>query len=206
MGTSGTKSVSVPASREVEAMLWRAALSLGADEARADDALALVHQHTARPDHASESRMLGIVIEHVHGGWAVPMGSTDWAAKDSLAWRLVRVGGVPVDVAANVLGVSEEDVASECARGDAEAPADWARGVRDGVAGADVAAALARVDALTAGLRRRRLALNVLKFAAFVFVLGLVVFVMFDLREAARKEKAGLTPGDLYSLPMPKEK
>jgi hypothetical protein len=189
--------------REVEAMLWRAALALGADEAGADAALQAVWRRTGRPAGASESRLLKVVMERVRGAGA-SLGSDSWRAEDSVAWRLVRLGGVPGDVVVHALEMPPERVEEEVRRGDRDIDSGRAREMRARVAAADVGAALVRVDGLTRGLRRWRIALNVLKYAVFFFVLGLVVYVMLDLREAARLEKAKQTPGDIYSLPMPK--
>lgn len=172
-------------SRPTEAMLWRGAMALGGDAAAADAALAEVLRQTSAPNRASESRLLRVVISTV----ARTMGALE--PHEALR-RLVREGGVPGAVARSALGIdgaAEPGAAPEAAHR---------------LSDADVAAALARVDAMTAGIRRRRLAINVLKFGLFGVALLLVVYVMFDLRRAAEDERAGRTPGDVYSLPMPK--
>jgi hypothetical protein len=189
--------------REVEVMLWRAALALGADEAGADAALTAVWRRTGRPAGASESRLLKVVVESVRGAGA-SIRSDTWRAEDSPVWRLVRVGGVPGNVVAHAMDWPGDQVDAEVARGDREIDGGRAREMGERVAAADAGAALLRVDALTRGLRRWRTAMNLLKYGVFFVVLGLVVYVMLDLREAARLEKAKQTPGDVYSLPMPK--
>lgn len=182
--------------RGVEVMLWRAALALGATEAQADEALVAVWRYTGRPEGASESRLLRVVIDAVAG-----VSGREVAPGVALA-RLVEGAGVPDDIAAHALGMDDAAVRSAHA-GARESELDE---LRERVGRSDAAAALVRVDFLTTALRRRRMAVNALKYAAFFFVLGLIVYVMFDLREAARLEKEKLTPGDIYSLPMPKGK
>lgn len=183
-------------SRGVEVMLWRAALALGATEAQADEALVAVWRYTGRPEGASESRLLRVVID------SVTAVSGQEAAPEVAMRRLVEAGDVPSDIAAHALDL-DEAAADDALAGVGELGLQESR---ERVGRADAGAALARVDMLTTGLRRRRMVINALKYAAFFFVLGLIVYVMFDLREAARLEKEKLTPGDIYSLPMPKGK
>lgn len=70
------------------------------------------------------------------------------------------------------------------------------------VSGADADSAMVRVGANLSSFLRRRMALNVLKFVAFFAVLGLVVYVMFDLRAAATREREGRDEGNMFSIPM----
>ncbi|MFM9958214.1 MAG: hypothetical protein ACKVZJ_09050 [Phycisphaerales bacterium] len=173
--------------RRTEAMLWRAAWAMSGDEAVSDGALAAVHGVSARPNAASESRLLRVLVEAVRA-----TGIKGPPADDAeTARRLIETGAVPTDVVEHALEIEVGAIARDPA----------ARGADDAM----VAAALGRVDVLTAGLRRRRAALNALKFAVFFGALLTVVYVMFDLRKAADAERARRTPADVYSLPMPKK-
>ena len=189
--------------RATEVALWRAALALvvdnaGIDESRGDAALAAVVRHTPRPERVSESRLIGMIIDSATDGGEKPV--------DELAWRLVRIGGVPVDVAAHALGLGEDAARSLAAGVDARTDAGEVRAWAAHVAAADAYSALLRVDAETAGLRRRRQWVNALKFIAYGVVVGLVVYAMFDLRRAGDAEREKRTPADLFSLPMPKQR
>lgn len=182
-------------------MLWRAALSLvvdhaGMDESRADAALVAVARYTARPERVSESRLVGVIVDSVRGGVAEPV--------EELALRLVRLGGVPVDVAARALGMEGGRARSLIAGVDSRNEARGADGLAARVAAADAVGALRRLDTATAGLRRRRKWANAMKFIAYGVVLGLVVYAMYDLRRAGDAERDKKTPADLFSLPMPK--
>lgn len=169
--------------RAVEAMLWRGAWALCGDRATSDAALAAVHRACARPSGASESRMLRVVLDCLRAA------GVDLGDDREVARKLVVNGGVPAEVVGLTLEVTSPEAPAGPVPGDDE-----------------VRAALARVDALTAGLRRRRRALNVLKFAAFGAAVLLVVYVMFDLREAANQERLRQRPADVFSLPMPAQK
>lgn len=203
--------------RGTEAMLWRGVMAACGDAAAADAALAAVHAASARPNAASESRMLRVALDtarrRAHGSGA-PSDDRETAR------RLVR-GGVPTGVAARAMDVSVEEVEAWVGEG---VGAGTGAGVGGGPGGGperategpaprgptvapasddDVRLALSRVDAMTVGLRRRRAVLNSLKFVAFGVALLLVVYVMFDLRKAADLEREGRNPGDVFSLPMP---
>jgi len=183
-------------------MLWRAALALvvddsGMDEACADAALVAVARYTPRPERVSESRLVGVVVDSVSEAGARPV--------EVLAWRLVRLGGVPVETAAHALGLEEGRARSLIAGVDSRKEAGGAQGWAERVAAADAGGALRRLDAATEGLRRRRLWINAVKFVAYGVVLGLVVYAMYDLRRAGDAEREKKTPADLFSLPMPKQ-
>lgn len=176
--------------RALEKSLWRTALALSGDAPRADGALGGVVRNFPRPQGAGESRLLAAIVAS-----AAPEALSDEREAARAAALLVHVAGQDAGTVAAALGRSRAWVLA------LPEPPD-AGSKREAVASADADAALARVDHATEGVRRGRSRLNALKLGLFFVCVGLLIYVLFDLRAAADRERERRTPADLLSVPL----
>lgn len=179
--------------RGLEMSLWRAALAISGETPRADRGLEAVVRAFARPEGVGESRLFATLVSA-----ATPEAMDSDAVAARAAAILNRVSGVESGIVAAALGRD---------RGWVEAlPAPpGAPELRAMVDRADADAAIRRVDEATAGVRRRRRRLSAIKLTIFFICVGLLTYVLFDLRAAADREHARRTPADLLSVPLTPE-
>lgn len=202
------------------AELWTTGRVLAGDDAGADEVLEAVVRRFSDPLRVSESRRLSVMVDAARGRQGTGVFSRDWSAAlaDGLArlpeeqrwaWLLAVGAGQPVadseaalDAPGRVAGLVSD--ADRALRGSVEGYDSLARRCRERawVTSGQSERGVARVMEATSKLRARRKLVNGLKLAAFGVAAGLLVYVLFDLQEAARREAERRRPQDLFSLPM----
>jgi hypothetical protein len=203
--------------------VWRVALALTGDEARAGAVLAGVVARARSLDPLGETRLWRAVVAaagdpDAPGGWAPPGDDAvrAWRALGALprplraAWALREVGGVPDGnvgvIVADPSGASaleRADATLRDALGDRTGPATAA--LREAIVSASGSASLADAEAAAAAARARRRRLTALQLAALLACFGMMIYVLIDLlgwdeaRDAERREAERL------SNPIPDE-
>ncbi len=188
--------------------LWRTALALTQSEPEADRAAEAVIRSVFNPARASEGRMLATLVRAAdRGGKTDPAQAADIARRPPVAWVLARVCGIEPPDIAHALGVPAAEVPvlialSESSFGGPAAAALRADELSGLLSRADAEAGAARVLAATRALRLRRRITAVLQVLAFLAAVGVLVYVLLDLQQAAREEVQRSDEGERLSVPM----